>query len=65
MLNLNRRATEAREKAARAEKRVADAEETIARHLGDFLRDEEPQAEDKVARPSKNATPSKTQPPRR
>ncbi len=65
MLNFNRRATEAREKMARAEKRAADAEETIARHLGDFLRDEEAPTEGTPVRPCKNVTPPKKEPPRR
>jgi len=63
-LNLNRRATEALEKSARAEKRLAEAEETIARHIGEFLRDEflrksEPQ------RPSRNVAPPKNLSPRK
>ena len=63
MLNLNRRATEAREKSARAEKRSADAEEIIARHLGDFLRNEDGPGEGKPMRPGKNVTPPRNQPP--
>jgi hypothetical protein len=65
MFTLNRRHTEALEKSARAEKRSADAEEIIARNLGDFLRSEESPAETKSKRPCKNVTPPKSQPRRR
>lgn len=65
MFNLNRRHTEAVEKSARAEKRLADAEETIAQHLGDFLRDTESVGESKPAPEAKNATPPKNKPPRK
>lgn len=65
MINLNRKHTEAVEKSARAERRTADAEETIARHLGDFIRDVKAPVESKPSRPCKNVTPSKNQPPRR
>lgn len=61
MLNLNRRHTEALEKIARTEERLADAEETIARHLGDFLRDEEADRT-KPAHPSKKAAQKKSPP---
>jgi hypothetical protein len=61
MLNLNRRHTEALEKTARAKKRLADAEETIARHLGDYLRDEGAE-ETKPAAGVKKATPPKNPP---
>ncbi len=63
MFNLNRRHTEALEKSARAEKRLADAEETIAQHLGDFLRDTDVVGERKPAAQRKSATPSKNKPP--
>jgi hypothetical protein len=65
MFNLNRRHTEAVEKSARAEKRLADAEETIARHLGDFLRDTDVVGESKPAPQAKRATPPKNKPPRK
>ena len=65
MFNLNRRHTEAVEKSARAEKRLADAEETIAQHLGDFLRDTDFVGESKPAPQPKSATPPKTKPPRK
>lgn len=65
MFNLNRRHTEALEKSARAEKRLSDAEETIARHLGDFLHDTDVIGESKPAPQSKNPTPPKTKPPRK
>ena len=47
------------EKAARAEERTADAEEVIARHLGDVLRSIDPKSK-------RHATPSagKTEPPK-
>jgi hypothetical protein len=41
MFNLNRRHTEALEKAAAAKKRLASAEEAIARDLGAFLEGDE------------------------
>ena len=63
MFNLNRRHTEALEKSARAEKRLADAEETIAQHLGDFLRDTDVVGESKAAPQSKSVTPPKDKPP--
>jgi hypothetical protein len=61
MRNLNRRHTEALEKIARAEERIADAEETIARNLGDYLRDKDAE-ETKPAAAAKKATPSKNPP---
>ncbi|MFT3868411.1 MAG: hypothetical protein QM715_07930 [Nibricoccus sp.] len=45
MFNTNRRHTEALEKSARALKRLADAEETIAKNLGEFLRDDESESD--------------------
>ncbi len=41
MFNTNRRHTEALEKSARALKRLAAAEETIAKNLGEFLREDD------------------------
>ena len=64
MLNLNRRHTEALEKTARAKKRIADAEETIARHLGDYLRDEDTE-EAKPAADAKKAPPPENPPPKK
>ena len=64
MLNLNRRHTEALEKTVRAKKRLADAEETIARHLGDYLRDEDTE-DSKPARNVEKTPPSKNSPPKR
>ena len=64
MLNLNRKHTEALESSARAKKRLADAEETIARHLGDFISDEVA-PEDKPAAPSKKAVPPANQRPKK
>jgi hypothetical protein len=63
MFNLNRRHTEAVEKSARAKKRLADAEESIARDLGAFLRDEPDETPPPL--PPKSATPPKTQPPKK
>lgn len=65
MKSLNRRYTEALEKSAQAEKRIADAEETIARHLKDFLNDNEGEEQRTAARPAKNTTAPKKQPPRK
>jgi phosphatidylserine decarboxylase len=65
MTKLNRRYTQALEKSASAEKRLANAEETIARNLKDFFRDEESPEEVTPARPCKNGTPPKNQPSRR
>jgi hypothetical protein len=65
MFNLNRRHTEALEKTARAEERAAKAEETIARHLGEFLHDKGLPGDSKPTRPLKNVTPPKNQTPRR
>jgi hypothetical protein len=45
MFNTNRRHTEALEKSARALKRLAAAEETIAKNLGEFLRDDEAESD--------------------
>ena len=64
MLNLNRRHTEALEKTARAKKRLADAEETIARHLGDYLRDEDAEEEKHTVDIKKSTTP-KNPPPKK
>jgi len=65
MFNLNRRHTEAVEKSARAKKRLADAEESIARDLGAFLRDDDEPDETPPPLPPKSATPPKTQPPKK
>lgn len=65
MFNLNRRHTEALEKSARAEKRLADAEETMARHLGAYLRDTDVLGESKPTKPDQNVLPPKSQPPRK
>jgi uncharacterized membrane protein YccC len=65
MTNLNRRYTQALEKSASAEKRLANAEETIARNLKDFLRDEQSQKDATPARRGSSATPPKNQPFRR
>ena len=62
MFNFNRKHTEALEKSARAEKRLADAEETIAQHLGVFLRDTDVAGESKTAPRSKSVTPPKNKP---
>lgn len=51
MFNLNRRHTEALEKTADAKKRLAAAEETIARDLGAFLESDEEMEGDKVQKP--------------
>ncbi len=62
MFNLNRRHTEALEKSARAKKRIADAEESIARNLGAFLSDDDASEATPPPLPPKVTTPSKTQP---
>jgi hypothetical protein len=65
MFTTNRRHTEALEKSARALKRIAAAEETIARNIGAFLRDDNEPDETPPPLPPKVATPPKTQPPRK
>jgi hypothetical protein len=65
MFNLNRRHTEALEQSARAKKRIADAEESIARDLGAFLRDDDASEEAPPPLPPKIPTPSKNQPPKK
>ena len=59
MFTTNRRHTEALEKSARALKRIAAAEETIARNLGAFLRDGEEPEETPPPLPPKVTTPPK------
>jgi len=65
MFNLNRRLTEAVEKSARAKKRIADAEESIAENLGAFLRDEEDSESTPPPLPPNIKTPPKNHPPRK
>jgi hypothetical protein len=65
MPNLHRKYTKALEKSASAEKRSADAEEVIARHLKQFLSGEAAPDERQSAQPSKSAIPPKSQPPRK
>ncbi len=65
MFNLNRRHTEALEKSAHAKKRIADAEESIARNLGAFLRDEDASEEAPPSLPPKIPTPPKNQSPKK
>ncbi len=62
MFNLNRRHTEALEKSARAKKRLADAEESIARNLGAFLSDSDVESETPPPLPKKDVPPKKDQP---
>lgn len=61
MFTTNRRHTEALEKSARALKRIAAAEETIARNLGAFLRDDDATEETPPPLPPKIQTPPKNQ----
>lgn len=65
MFNLNRRHTEALEKSARAKKRIADAEESIARNLGAFLRDDDASEATPPSLPPKTPTPPKKQSPKK
>jgi hypothetical protein len=65
MFTTNRRHTEALEKSARALKRIAAAEETIARNIGAFLRDDDELDETPPPLPPKGKTPPKTQPPKK
>ncbi len=51
MFNLNRRHTEALEKTADAKKRLAAAEEVIARDLGAFLESDDEVEGDTVQKP--------------
>jgi hypothetical protein len=64
MFNTNRRHTEALEKSARALKRLAAAEETIARNIGELLREDDDDATPPPL-PKQGATPSKNQPPKK
>jgi hypothetical protein len=61
MFNLNRRHTEAMEKTAAAKKRLAAAEEAIARDLGAFLEGDE-EMEDVKGDSSKRKTAKKPNP---
>jgi len=61
MFPTNRRHTEALEKSARALKRIAAAEETIARNLGAFLRGDDAPEGTPPPPPPKIPTPSKSQ----
>ena len=65
MFNLNRRHTEALEKSARAKKRIAYADESIARNLGAFLRDEDASEEAPLPIPPKIPTHPKKQSPKK
>lgn len=62
MFNTNRRHTEALEKSARALKRIAAAEETIARNIGDLLRDDDEPAAVPPPVPNQGDTSPKKQP---
>jgi hypothetical protein len=62
MFNLNRRHTEALEKSARAKKRLADAEESIARNLGAFLSDSDVESAPPPPLPKKDVSPRNNQP---
>ncbi len=65
MFHTNRRHTEALEKSARALKRLADAEDVIAKNIGELLRDDD----DVPSRPppilKSGAVAPKSQPPRK
>lgn len=66
MFNTNRRHTEARERSARALKRLADAEDVIAQNIGELLRDDcddEPAVPPPIPKPG--AVAPKSQPPRK
>jgi hypothetical protein len=65
MFNLNRRHTEAIEKSARAKKRLADAEESIARNLGAFLSADDESEETPPPLPKKSAPSPRTEPPKK
>lgn len=67
MFNTNRRHTEALEKSARALKRLAAAEETIARNIGELLRDDDDDdtAATPPSLPKQGATPPKNPPPKK
>lgn len=65
MFTTNRRHTEALEKSARALKRIAAAEETIARNLGAFMRDGEEPEKAPPPLPSKIPAPPKKQSPKK
>lgn len=62
MFTHNRRHTEALEKSARALKRLATAEETIARNIGELLRDDDDEGEAPPPLPKQGVTPPKKQP---
>jgi hypothetical protein len=64
MFNLNRKYTAALKQMAEQTERLATAEEEIAGHLKEILRSDE-RRENPPARPCKNFTPPKNQPPRR
>ncbi len=66
MFNTNRRHTEANERSARALKRLADAEDVIAKNIGELLRDDcddGPPKPPPIPRPG--AVAPKSQPPRK
>jgi hypothetical protein len=65
MFNTNRRHTEALEKSARALKRIAAAEETIARNLGAFLEDDDTPPATPPPLPPNIPTAPKTQSPKK
>ena len=65
MPNLSRRLTTASEESAQATRRITVAERKIARTLLDMLREEDGRKDAMPARPCKNGTPPKNQPPRR
>jgi len=62
MFNSNRRHTEALEKSARALKRLAAAEEIIARNIGEILRDDDDSPTTPPPLPKQGAMPTKTRP---
>ena len=66
MLTPNRRNTEAAEKTARAEQRIAASKERLVHHVADFLDacDDMVEGSD-AARPATPPPPAKNQPPRK
>jgi hypothetical protein len=64
MFNLNRKYTAAMKQMAAETERLATAEEEIAGHLKEILRSDE-RRPNPPARPIKDVTPPKKQPPRR
>lgn len=65
MFNTNRRHTEARERSARALKRLAEAEDVIAQNIGELLRDDGDDVPTVQPIPKPGAMAPKSPPPRK